>query len=70
MSRVESASRMMQVPFHQNKEPEKPVEKDFETVLDEAITKQKRIHGDFECLKARQAVRLDNLYGDGAFKWR
>lgn len=44
--------------------------KSFESVLAEAIEKQKRISEDFDRLRAGQSVRTDNLYGDGAFRWR
>ena len=44
--------------------------KSFENVLAEAIERQKRISEDFDRLRARQPVRTDNLYGDGAFRWR
>lgn len=50
------------------REAKKPESKDFETVLAEAMEKQKRIHEDFDRLRVRQSVRTDNLYGDGAFK--
>ena len=44
--------------------------KRFENVLAEAMERQKRISEDFDRLRARQSVRTDNLYGDGAFRWR
>lgn len=64
---IEEITGTVYMPIHSGK-PEQIPKKKFDTVLSQAIEKKERIKADFDNLKTRQSIRLDNIYGDGAFK--
>lgn len=68
MNRIDPTDFTIPEPFL--RQTEKPKRKRFETTLAEAMEKQRRIREDFDRLKARQAVRTDDIYGDGGFQWK